>query len=162
MQNLIKLFIEINYIYKETNDINSNIFLQEFNKNENANIFTEITLRILNQEKNNDFIQKILYCIKNLMDIKEKDIFYSKDLEVFIDIAINILESTEINELRSGILDILNKLTTFEEFYNIKYKRKEIKDLLEDCVKNDMVTSEVQEKSQNVLDNLNQRLNNEI
>ena len=162
MQNLIKLFIEINYIYKETNDINSNIFLQEFNKNENANIFTEITLRILNQEKNNDFIQKILYCIKNLMDIKEKDIFYSKDLEVFIDIAINILESTEINELRSGILDILNKLTTLEEFYNIKYKRKEIKDLLEDCVKNDMVTSEVQEKSQNVLDNLNQKLNNEI
>ncbi len=72
------------------------------------------------------------------------------------------MESTEINELRSGILDILNKLTTFEEFYNIKYKRKEIKDLLEDCVKNDMVTSEVQEKSQNVLDNLNQRLNNEI
>ena len=148
-------------IYKETDDINSNIFLQEFNKNENSNMFTEITLRILNQEKDNDFIQKILYCIKNLMDIKEKDIFYSKDLEIFIDIAINILESTEIIEVRSGILDILNKLTTFEEFYNIKYKRKEIKDLLEDCVKNDMVTTEVQEKSQNVLNNINQKMYND-
>ena len=160
IEYLIKLFIEVNYNYKDLSDINSNIFLQVFNKNENSRLFGEIILRILNQEKDNDFIIKILFCIKSLMDIKEKDIFYSKDLEAFIDIAINILEMTEINDLRIGILDILNKLTQFEEFYNIKYKRKEIKELLEDCAKNDMVTSEVQEKSQKVLDNLNLKLNN--
>ena len=93
------------------------------------------------------------------MDIKQKDIFYSKDLEAFIDIAINVLESTEIDELRCGILDILVKLTEFEEYYNIKYKDQEIKDLLDDCSKSDMVTPEVQEKSQKVLDNINQKLN---
>ena len=162
IENLIKLFIEINYIYKSENDIKSNIFLKVFNQHENSNLFSEIILRILNNQKDFDFIQKILYCIKCLMNIKEKDIFYSKDLEAFIDISINFLESTEIEELRTGILDILYILTKFDEFYNIKYKRKELQELLEDCVKNDMVTSEVQEKSQNVLDNLNQKLNNEI
>ena len=88
-------------------------------------------------------------------------IFYSKDLEAFIDISINFLESTEIEELRTGILDILYILTKFDEFYNIKYKRKELQELLEDCSKNDMVSIEVQEKSQNILNNLNQKMKNE-
>ena len=151
IENLIKLFIEINYIYKSENDTKSNIFLKVFNQHENSNLFSEIILRILNNQKDFDFIQKILYCIKCLMNIKEKDIFYSKDLEAFIDISINFLESTEIEELRTGILDILYILTKFDEFYNIKYKRKELQELLEDCSKNDMVSIEVQEKSQNIL-----------
>ena len=161
IENLIKLFIEINYIYKDESNINSNIFLKVFNEHENSNLFAEIILRILNNEKNNEFIQKILYCIKCLMNIKQTDIFYSKDLEAFIDISINFLESTEIDELRTGILDILYILTKFEEFYKIKYKRKELQELLEDCAKNDMVTAEVQEKSQNILNNLNGKMNNE-
>ena len=161
IENLIKLFIEINYIYKSENDIKSNIFLKVFNQHENSNLFSEIILRILNNQKDFDFIQKILYCIKCLMNIKEKDIFYSKDLEAFIDISINFLESTEIEELRTGILDVLYVLTKFDEFYNIKYKRKELQELLEDCSKNDMVSIEVQEKSQNILNNLNQKMKNE-
>ena len=161
IENLIKLFIEINYIYKSENDIKSNIFLKVFNQHENSNLFSEIILRILNNQKDFDFIQKILYCIKCLMNIKEKDIFYSKDLEAFIDISINFLESTEIEELRTGILDILYILTKFDEFYNIKYKRKELQELLEDCSKNDMVSIEVQEKSQNILNNLNQKMKND-
>ena len=161
IENLIKLFIEINYIYKSENDIKSNIFLKVFNQHENSNLFSEIILRILNNQKDFDFIHKILYCIKCLMNIKEKDIFYSKDLEAFIDISINFLESTEIEELRTGILDILYILTKFDEFYNIKYKRKELQELLEDCSKNDMVSIEVQEKSQNILNNLNQKMKND-
>ena len=161
IENLIKLFIEINYIYKSENDIKSNIFLKVFNQHENSNLFSEIILRILNNQKDFDFIQKILYCIKCLMNIKQTDIFYSKDLEAFIDISINFLESTEIEELRIGILDILYILTKFDEFYNIKYKRKELQELLEDCSKNDMVSIEVQEKSQNILNNLNQKMKND-
>ena len=159
IQNLIKVFIEINYNYKDI-DINSNLFLQIYDKSENSSLVVEITLRLLNEEKDSLAIQKILFCIKSLIDIKQKDIFYSKDLEAFIDIAINVLESTEIDELRCGILDILVKLTEFEEYYNIKYKDQEIKDLLDDCSKSDKVTPEVQEKSQKVLDNINQKLNN--
>lgn len=159
IQNLIKVFIEINYTFKDK-DINSNLFLQVYDKNENSSLVVEITLRLLNEEKDSLAIQKILFCIKSLMDIKQKDIFYSKDLEAFIDIGINILESTEINELRCGILDILVKLTEFEEYYNIKYKNDEINNLLEDCSKSEMVTEEVQKKSQKVLDNINQKLNN--
>jgi len=159
IQNLIKVFIELNYNYKDM-DINSNLFLQIYDKSENSSLVVEITLRLLNEEKDSLAIQKILFCIKSLIDIKQKDIFYSKDLEAFIDIAINVLESTEIDELRCGILDILVKLSEFEEYYNIKYKDKEIKDLLDDCSKSDKVTPEVQEKSQKVLDNINQKLNN--
>lgn len=160
--NIIKLFIDINYTYKDNNDLNSNIFLQVFNDNENSNLFVEVILKILNQEKDNDCIQKILYCIKCLMDIKKKDIFYSKDLETFLDIAINMLETTELNELRLGILNILNNLTIFGEIYNIKYKMKELEDLLDDCSNNDIVSTEVQDISKKVIDNLKNNLKHEV
>ena len=160
IQNLIRIFIEINYIYKDIKDLKSNLFLQVYNINEHSNLVPEIALRLLNQEKDNEFIIKILFCIKSLMDIKNKDVFYSKDLEAFIDIAVNFLESTEINEIRCGIIDIIDNITRFDEFYNIKYKNSEIKDLLEDCVNNDMVTQEIQEKSQKILENIDKKLNN--
>ena len=160
IQNLIRIFIEINYIYKDIKDLKSNLFLQVYNINEHSNLVPEIALRLLNQEKDNEFIIKILFCIKSLMDIKNKDVFYSKDLEAFIDIAINFLESTEINEIRCGIIDIIDNITRFDEFYNIKYKNSEIKDLLEDCINSDMVTQEIQEKSQKILENIDKKMNN--
>ena len=160
IQNFIRIFIEINYIYKDIKDLKSNLFLQVYNINEHSNLVPEIALRLLNQEKDNEFIIKILFCIKSLMDIKNKDVFYSKDLEAFIDIAVNFLESTEINEIRCGIIDIIYNITRFDEFYNIKYKNSEIKDLLEDCVNNEMVTQEIQEKSQKILENIDKKMNN--
>ena len=160
IQNFIRIFIEINYIYKDIKDLKSNLFLQVYNINEHSNLIPEIALRLLNQEKDNEFIIKILFCIKSLMDIKNKDVFYSKDLEAFIDIAINFLESTEINEIRCGIIDIIYNITRFDEFYNIKYKNSEIKDLLEDCINSDMVTQEIKEKSQKILENIDKKMNN--
>lgn len=160
IQNLIRIFIEINYIYKDIKDLKSNLFLQVYNINEHSNLVPEIALRLLNQEKDNEFIIKILFCIKSLMDIKNKDVFYSKDLEAFIDIAINFLESTEINEIRCGIIDIIYNITRFDEFYNIKYKNSEIKDLLEDCINSDKVTQEIKEKSQKILENIDKKMNN--
>lgn len=160
IQNLIRIFIEINYIYKDIKDLKSNLFLQVYNINEHSNLVPEIALRLLNQEKDNEFIIKILFCIKSLMDIKNKDVFYSKDLEAFIDIAVNFLESTEINEIRCGIIDIIFNITRFDEFYNIKYKNSEIKDLLEDCINSDMVTQEIKEKSQKILENIDKKMNN--
>jgi hypothetical protein len=160
IQNFIRIFIEINYIYKDIKDLKSNLFLQVYNINEHSNLVPEIALRLLNQEKDNEFIIKILFCIKSLMDIKNKDVFYSKDLEAFIDIAINFLESTEINEIRCGIIDIIDNITRFDEFYNIKYKNSEIKDLLEDCINSDMLTQEIKEKSQKILENIDKKMNN--
>lgn len=160
IKNFIRIFIEINYIYKDIKDLKSNLFLQVYNINEHSNLVPEIALRLLNQEKDNEFIIKILFCIKSLMDIKNKDVFYSKDLEAFIDIAINFLESTEINEIRCGIIDIIYNITRFDEFYNIKYKNSEIKDLLEDCINSDMVTQEIKEKSQKILENIDKKMNN--
>lgn len=160
IQNFIRIFIEINYIYKDIKDLKSNLFLQVYNINEHSNLVPEIALRLLNQEKDNEFIIKILFCIKSLMDIKNKDVFYSKDLEVFIDIAITFLESTEINEIRCGIIDVIYNITGFDEFYNIKYKNSEIKDLLEDCINRDLVTQEIQEKSQKILENIDKKMNN--
>jgi hypothetical protein len=160
IQNLIRIFIEINYIYKDIKDLKSNLFLKVYNINEHSNLVPEIALRLLNQEKDNEFIIKILFCIKSLMDIKNKDVFYSKDLEAFIDIAVNFLESTEINEIRCGIIDIIYNITRFDEFYNIKYKNSEIKDLLEDCINSDKVTQEIKEKSQKILENIDKKMNN--
>ena len=134
-------------------DINKNLFLQVFDKSENSNLIGEITLRLLNQEQDIINILKILFCIKSLMSKEKKGTFYTKDLEAFIDIAIRFLESMENNELRCDILDILIKVTNYEEF-GIKYKIEELKDLMEECSNNDSVSKEAQEKSILIIDNL--------
>ncbi len=153
LQYLIKALIDINYIYKDLEDINKNLFLQVFDKSENSNLIGEITLRLLNQEQDIINILKILFCIKSLMSKEKKGTFYTKDLEAFIDIAIRFLESMENNELRCDILDILIKVTNYEEF-GIKYKIEELKDLMEECSNNDSVSKEAQEKSILIIDNL--------
>ena len=44
------------------------------------------------------------------MDKEKKDIFYSKDLEAFIDIAKRYLEYTDYNELRCFVLEVLQRI----------------------------------------------------
>jgi len=151
LESLIRILIEINSIY---DDINKNLFLEAYHTNENAHLVGEIILRLLNSETDQTKLEQILYCMKCLMDKENKDIFYSKDLEAFIDIAIRYLESTDNNELRCYVLEVLQRITNFKEYFHIMYKTKELQDLLDDYLKSDRVSENAKEHSRNILSNL--------
>ena len=151
LESLIRILIEINYIYS---DINKNLFLEAYHTNENAHLVGEIILRLLNSETDQTKLEKILYCMKCLMVKEKKDIFYSKDLEAFIDIAIRYLESTDNNELRCYVLEVLQRITNFKEYFHIMYKTKELQDLLDDYLKSDRVSNKAKKHSRNILNNL--------
>ena len=155
LESLIRILIEINSIYS---DINKNLFLEAYHTNENAHLVGEIILRLLNSETDQTKLEQILYCMKCLMDKENKDIFYSKDLEAFIDIAIRYLESTDNNELRCYVLEVLQRITNFKEYFHIMYKTKELQDLLDDYLKSDRVSENAKEHSRNILSNLAKNL----
>ena len=96
--------------------------------------------------------------MKCLMDKEKKDIFYSKDLEAFMDIAIRYLESTENNELRSYVLEVLQRITKFKEYFHIMYKTKDLQDLLDDYLKSDKVSKKAKNQSRIILNNLARNL----
>lgn len=155
LESLIRILIEINSTYK---DINKNLFLDAYHTNENAHLVGEVILRLLNSETDQAKIEKILFCMKCLMDKEKKDIFYSKDLEAFMDIAIRYLESTENNELRSYVLEVLQRITKFKEYFHIMYKTKELQDLLDDYLKSDKVSKKAKNQSRIILNNLARNL----
>ena len=155
LESLIRILIDINSTYK---NINSNLFLDAYHTNENAHLVGEVILRLLNSETDQDKLQKILFCMKGLMDKEKKDIFYLKDLEAFIDIAIRYLESTDDNSFRYYVLDVLQRITKFKEYFNIMYKTKELQDLLDDYLKSDKVDEKAKDKSRIILNNLAKNL----
>ena len=159
LESLIRILIEINSLYKE---VDKNLFLDAYHTNENAHLVGEIILRLLNSETEQSSLEKILYCMKCLMDKEKKDIFYSKDLEAFIDIAIRYLESTENNDLRCFVLDVLQRITRYNEYFNIMYKTKEMQDLLDDYIKSDKVSEKAKNKSRIVLNNLAKNLRKQL
>ena len=159
LESLIRILIEINFTYKQ---IDKNLFLDAYHTNENAHLVGEVILRLLNSETVQSNIEKILFCMKNLMDKEKKDIFYSKDLEAFIDITIRYLESTDNNEMRCFVLDVLQRITKFNEYFHIMYKTKELQDLLDDYIKSEKVSEKAKNKSRMILNNLAKNLRKQL
>ena len=159
LESLIRILIEINFTYKQ---LDKNLFLDVYHTNENAHLVGEVILRLLNSETVQANLEKILFCMKNLMDKEKKDIFYSKDLEAFIDITIRYLESTDNNEMRCFVLDVLQRITKFNEYFHIMYKTKELQDLLDDYIKSEKVSEKAKNKSRMILNNLAKNLRKQL
>ena len=96
------------------------------------------------------------------MEKEKKYIFYSKYLEGFIDISIRYLESTDNNDLRCFVLDVMQRITKFNEFFHIMYKTKELQDLLDDYIKSDKVSEKAKNKSRSILNNLAKNLRKQL
>ena len=151
LENIIYMLIEINSLYKENEN---NDFLKEYHISQNSYLIIEIILQFLNKEKDINKLLKILLCLKNIFDIEKKDIFKSKDLEAFIDIAIRQFESNSENALISGFLDIFIRLTKYNNYYDIMYKTKELQDILDEYIKSNKINENVKNKSAKILKNI--------
>jgi len=154
LNDIVRILIEINYEYKDPNE---NLFLKVHKENENARVLNEILLRVLNNEKEDSKKIRILKCLDDLMSNQKKSIFYESDLESFIDILLPKLQMTDNNELKVKLLQCLDKVTKYDEYYGEMYKVDEITELMEDFEAADDQPEEIRSVSRQIVINITDR-----
>ena len=97
-------------------------------------------------------------CLSNIFDKEQDNILYSTDLESFIDIIILKLQSVYTEELKTFIIDMMERITQYPEYYKRIYKIEEISNLFDDFANNDTETEVVKLKAKKVVDNLSQNI----
>ena len=154
LNEIVVLLIEINYDYKTPEE---NIFIKVHKENENSRVLNEILLRVLNNEHEDAKKIKILKCLDDLMSSYEKSIFYESDLESFIDILLPKLQMTDNNELKKKLLECLDRVTKYDEYYGQMYKVDEITELMEDFESAEEQPEEVRNIGKKIVTNITDR-----
>ena len=154
LNDIVVLLIEINYDYTNPEE---NLFLKVHKENENARVLNEILLRILNNEHDDAKKIRILKCLDDLMSNYKKSIFYESDLESFIDILLPKLQMTDNNELKQKLLECLDKVTKYNEYYGQMYKVDEITELMEDFESTEDQPEEIRNISRQIVINITDR-----
>ena len=154
LNEIVVLLIEINYDYKTPEE---NIFIKVHKENENSRGLNEILLRILYNEHEDAKKIKILKCFYDLMSSYEKSIFYESDLESFIDILLPKLQMTDNNELKKKLLECLDRVTKYDEYYGQMYKVDEITELMEDFESAEEQPEEIRNISKQIVINITDR-----
>ena len=151
---IVVILIDINYEYKSGDN---NLFIEVHKENDNSRVLNEILLRVLNYENDENKQIKILKCLEDLMSNYDKSIFYESDLESFIDILIPKLQSTENNALKENLLQCLEKVTEYNEYYGQMYKVEEITELMEDFESAENQSEEARKISKQIVANITNR-----
>ena len=154
LNDIVVILIEINY---EFTNPEKNLFLKVHKKHENSRVLNEILLRILNNEHDDSKKIKILKCLNDLMSAYTKSIFYESDLESFIDILLPKLQMTDNNELKKKLLECLDKVTKYNEYYGNMYKVDEITELMEDFESAEAQPEEIRNISKQIVINITDR-----
>ena len=154
LNDIVRILIEINYDYKTPED---NLFLKVHQVNDNSRVLNEILLRVLNNENDDDKKIVILKCLGDLMSVYKKSIFYESDLESFIDILLPKLQMTDNNQLKVKLLECLDRVTRYNEYYNQMYKVDEITELMEDFESTENQPEEIRNISKQIVINITDR-----
>ncbi len=154
LNDIVRILIEINYDYKTPED---NLFLKVHQVNDNSRVLNEILLRVLNNENDDDKKIVILKCLGDLMSVYKKSIFYESDLESFIDILLPKLQMTDNNQLKVKLLECLDRVTRYNEYYNQMYKVDEITELMEDFESAENQPEEIRNISKQIVINITDR-----
>lgn len=138
----------------ESKDSLNEIIYKVHKTNSNSHIFDEVLLTVLHTEKNSQKVIDVLKCINKLMISENSSIFYKFNLECFIDIIVDKL-NTEISiELKVLLLKALEKITQYETYYIKLYKIEEITELMEDYQGREEQTEEVNKISKEIIVNI--------
>lgn len=154
LNDIVVILIEINYEFKNAEE---NLFLKVHKKHENSRVLNEMLLRILNNEHDDSKKIRILKCLNDLMSAYTKSIFYESDLESFIDILLPKLQMTDNNELKKKLLECLDKVTKYNEYYGNMYKVDEITELMEDFESAEAQPEEIRNISKQIVINITDR-----
>ena len=155
LNDIVVILSEINYDYKNQDE---NLFLKFHKENENSGVLNEILLYVLKNEHDDTKKIIILKCLDDLMSIYTKSIFYESDLESFIDILLSKLQMTDNNELKKKLLECLDKVTKYNEYYNQMYKDDEIIELMEDFESSENQPEEIRNISKQIVINITDRI----
>jgi hypothetical protein len=147
----VKILIEINSIYV---DIKDNEFVKVYHTNKNARVFNEILLRLLNTETNKDRIIKMYRCFNNVIQKEDSCVLYNNDFEAFVDVFLLQLQTTDSEEIKLNIMDVVEKLLSYPTYYKSLYKLEEIKYVFNDYEQRDSESSEVKNKAKAILDTI--------
>ncbi len=151
LNDIVVILIEINYEFKNPEE---NLFLKVHKKHENSRVLNEMLLRILNNEHDDSKKIRILKCLNDLMSAYTKSIFYESDLESLIDILLPKLQMTDNNELKKKLLECLDKVTKYNEYYGNMYKVDEITELMEDFESAEAQPEEIRNISKQIVINI--------
>ena len=132
-----------------------NNFVKVYHIHRNARVFNEILIRLINKEDNQDKMIKMFKCLNNILDNEKDNILYTTDIESLIDIIIIKLQIAE-SKLMPFIIDIIEKITNYPEYYKTMYKIDELLNLFEDFAYNNTVEELVKLKSKKIIEQLSQ------
>lgn len=154
--SIIKMITQINQEYSVRSHKSKieNIFLKTYFYHEKAGILIEGMIRILNSDPDKDVKCRILQCFYDLLKSSPVCVMYSCDLESFIDVSIQILETTYTAKLRLYLMKVLEKLTRFDEYYKLKYKYSDLIEILESYLEHDDIGEKCRELCIKTLDNI--------
>lgn len=147
----VKILIEINSIY---DNIKDNEFVKVYHTNKNARVFNEILLRLLNTESNKDRIIKMYRCFNNVIQKEDSCVLYNNDFEAFVDVFLRQLQTTDSEEIKFNIMDVVEKLLSYPTYYKSLYKLEEIKYVFNDYEQRDSESTEVKNKAKAILDTI--------
>ncbi len=134
--------------------------MEVFNTHKNSRKLVDYLLFLLNKQINDkESIFNICKLISDLLDLTKTSLFYKNDLDSFISICIKTLESTYTNELRFHFLNILNKILSYNDYFENKYKLDILIELLENYRDNDHVDEINQNLSTQILEKIEKKNN---
>jgi hypothetical protein len=136
------------------------MLMEVFNTHKNSRKLVDYLLFLLNKQINDkESIFNICKLISDLLDLTKTSLFYKNDLDSFISICIKTLESTYTNELRFHFLNILNKILSYNDYFENKYKLDILIELLENYRDNDHVDEINQNLSTQILEKIEKKNN---
>ena len=130
LNEVVRLLIEISNTYENTSD---NLFLKIHKKNRNARVLDEILLRVLNTSYEIEDKLKVLKCLNELLNSESTPIFYSSDMESFIDILLSKMQMTDHQEIIKEMTRCLEKVVGYDEYNSIKYRSDDISEMMK-CI----------------------------
>lgn len=147
----IYILIDINSVYQS---IHSNLFLKIYHDYPNLRQIQELLLEMLNNEKSKNSIYNMVTCLINMFDKENKCILYSNDIQVIIDIILNNLQSTYDDMIKQCMLELLQRITSFEDYFREMYRIEDLTEIIEDYTTNSDQSKTITLLSQNVLSNI--------
>jgi hypothetical protein len=132
----------------------SKIVLEVYNNHKYSTNLVDYLLFLLNKTEDKEIIFDICKLISDLLDLTKSSLFYTNDLQSFISICVKTLESTYTDELRFHFLNILNKLLSYKNYFETRYKMDEMVEILENYEMNDHVEERNQQLSKEILEKI--------
>jgi hypothetical protein len=156
--SIVKILTNINYeeSIEDEKKLSENEFLKVFTDHDNSRILIESLIRILNYEdKDKEVMYRVLQCLKDIIDSTNDSVMYSSDLESFINTSIIKLESTYTDELRQYTLEVILRVTKYDEYYKTRYKIDELTEIIESYIDHESVDEDSKKLCKKILENLN-------